>query len=203
MMKTKKEIRERIEARSRGETVGKKPRNLILFFGPSAVGKTTLAEEYAVEKYDEVAFEKNGKEKWWDTYAGESVVLCDEWRKEMTGDMPTFNNMTNAGPYSGEIKGGTVLVVAKEMLFTTNRHPMDIFGTKWSDPCYRAVARRFAEVRWWNDELTLTVLKNPGPPDDTVEWSDANHEWKRFWEWKNETNAGDAWSGIEGYFTLQ
>ena len=79
-------------------------------------------------------------------------------------------------------------------------------GYRWKrdkdEPChylndgrFRAVARCFAEVHWWNDRGRLTVLKNPGPEEDTDEWREAEEKWKEFWAWKyRPIREGDSWT---------
>lgn len=115
----------------------------------------------------------------------EEVVLIDEWRKELTGDMSTFNNVTNSGPKLVETKGGMIQLNAKVMIFTSNWHPMDIFKTEWKNGSYRAVMRRFKEVHWWNDKEELTILHNPGlrPTDENLlhDWVQNTEKWTHFW----------------------
>ncbi|AXH74830.1 MAG: putative viral replication protein [Cressdnaviricota sp.] len=206
-------IRARIIARDAGLAfVGEEPRELILYFGPSAVGKTTDAKDYAVRRFNRRAFGKNGKTKWWDGYSAEECVLVDEWRKDLTGDLETFNDMTNGSAYTAETKGGHVSIIAQCMLFTSNRHPTHIFDTSWDEACYRALARRFSEVHWWNDEGEEQVLLNPGREPPLTDqaghqmWSERSFVWKKFWTWKNrladESDVVDLANPI-GYFSLE
>ena len=53
----------------------------------------------------------------------------------------------------------------------------DGLSSSGTDARYRAVARRFAKVMWWNDAKELVVLKNPGEQRDTQEWEDARVAW--------------------------
>ena len=183
------------ELKAQGKKYGLKPRELILYFGPSAVGKTTNAFIDAIERFpDHVAYKKQGKTKWWDYYDNERAVVCDEWQRELTGSIESFNDLTNEGIYMGEAKGGQVQIVAEVMYFTTNRHPRDIFNTRWDDGVYRAMVRRFAKVYWWNDACELTELKNPGEKpvflgeegEDprSIEWKTMNDAWVHFWKGK-------------------
>ena len=53
------------------------------------------------------------------------------------------------------------------------------------------MARRHAEVHWWNDEGNYIVLENPGPEpmteDEEVleEWKKKNDDWVSFWKGRN------------------
>ena len=204
-------VRQRIADRRAGIKVDVLPRNLILLFGPSAVGKTTMAIDYSVEKYDQMPYKKQGDSIWWCSYEGQKAVLIDEWRRDFVkGQLQGFNDVTNRGPYRGEVKGGQTTVIAEEMIFTSNRHPADIYNTTWRDASYRAMARRFAQVCWWNDDKECTQLFNPGEKPETEDeeeleaWAEANTAWVRFWTWKTRSSeAGDTFDpNVDNYFTL-
>lgn len=168
------------------EITGQLPRELVLYFGPTAVGKTTKAKMDCVRKYTEMPFLKQGGTKWWDGYNAQMGVLVDEWRKDMAC-MEEFNNITNAGPSSIEIKGGTNILVCKSIWFTTNRHPMDIFETVKIDGRYQALARRFTQVKWWKSKDELLVLNNPGvrPQNPSEEWLEGQRKWSHFWNFRD------------------
>lgn len=221
--------KEQIERKRRGESFGQEPRKLVLLFGPSAVGKTTHAKMACVEEADELPYMKQGTSNWWCHYKGHKNVIVDEWQIKLTGNLETFNDMTNKGMYMAQRKGGQVILMAEAMYFTSNRHPMDIFKTRWNDPRYRAMTRRFAEVHWWNDDKELVILKNPGAePESCVcmrggehdeslsreeriaecnlekfkDWNDANVKWVHFWRRMDRpVQEGDSVDGEEEYFT--
>lgn len=204
-------VRQRIADKKAGIKVDVLPRHLVLLFGPSAVGKTTMAVDYAVEKYNKMPYKKQGDKEWWCSYAGQQVILVDEWRRNFVkGQLQGFNDVSNRGPYRGEVKGGQTTVIAEEMIFTSNRHPADIYNTTWRDASYRAMARRFAQVLWWDDDKECTQLFNPGEKPETEDeeeleaWAEANTAWVRFWTWKTRSSeAGDTFDpNVDNYFTL-
>ena len=194
------------------EFTGQEQRKCILYFGPTAVGKTTKVKMEVMGRMKLRLYEKQSNNKWWDGYDGELHVLMDEFKGAAYGPIEDFNRITNKGVTTVETKGSTALLVADAMYFTTNRHPCHWWKRDKEEPChylndgrFRAVARRFAEVHWWNDKNELTVLKNPGPEKDTDEWREAEEKWKEFWVWKyRPIREGDSWTpdDEENYFTL-
>lgn len=165
---------------------GQQQRELVLLFGPTAVGKTTHVKKEVAGRFDEMPFEKEGNTKWFDGYNGENHILFDEMRKEAFGGrLEGFNAMTNKGVTQVEVKGGTVVLECDYMWFTSNWHPTDVWGVKPENAAYRAFVRRFAEVHWWNDAKNKMVLKNPGAQKDTDEWREANKNWWSFWTGRN------------------
>lgn len=203
-----KEVWAKMEAGE--EFVGQQQRHLELYFGPTAVGKTTRVKAKVAGQFDADLFEMNCATKWWDGYEGEYHVLMDEFQGDRFGSPEDFNRITNKGVIQVEKKGDSVNLVAEAMYFTSNRHPCHWWKKGdghlcWKDARYRAVARRFATVYWWNDAKELVVLQNPGPEKDTEEWKAANAKWKRFWEWKERPiEAGDSYVPTDesDYFTL-
>ena len=204
-------VLQRIADKKAGIKVDVLPRHLVLLFGPSAVGKTTMAIDYVAEKYGKMPYKKQGDKEWWCSYDGQDAVLIDEWRRDFVkGQLQGFNDVSNRGPYRGEVKGGQTTVIAKEMIFTSNRHPADIYNTTWRDASYRAMARRFAQVLWWDDDKECTQLFNPGEKPETEDeeeleaWAEANTAWVRFWTWKTRSSeAGDTFDpNVDNYFTL-
>ena len=199
------------EKEDAGEAMtGQRQRNLELYFGPTAAGKTTKVKVQVMGRLKERMFEKDCSNKWWDGYNQQKHVLMDEFRGSSFGTPEDFNRITNHGTVKVERKQGTANLVADNLYFTTNRHPSHWWkeGAEymgWKDARYRAIARRFAKVYWWNDAKDLVVLQNPGPEKDTDEWKTANAEWKRFWEWKGRpVQAGDSYipTNDDDYFTL-
>ena len=151
------------------EFTGQEQRKCVLYFGPTAVGKTTKVKMEVMGRLGLRCYEKQSNNKWWDGYDGELHVLMDEFKGAAYGPIEDFNRITNKGVTTVETKGSTALLVADAMYFTTNRHPCHWWMKDKDEPChylndgrFRAVARRFAEVHWWNDKNELTVLKTLG-----------------------------------------
>lgn len=192
---------------------GQQQRHLELYFGPTAVGKTTQIKLEIIGERGERLYTKNCANKWWCGYDKHDVVLMDEFRGDSFGKMEDFNNVTNKGALQVETKGGNTVLLASEMHFASNRHPCHWWkkGSNgyygWNDARFQAVARRFSKVHWWNDENELKILVNPGRTDDGSEgWAERNLEWRKFWTWNNRpVEEGDTVDTANqlGYFTLE
>ena len=203
--------RENYIARKEGrEWTGQEQRKVRLYFGPTAVGKTTEVKMKVMGKYDEDLYEMNCGNKWWDGYNDEKHVLMDEFQGDKWGTPEDFNRITNKGVVRVEVKSESTNLLAEAIYITSNRHPSHWWKKgdghlNWKDARYRAIARRFEKVYWWNDAKELVKLKNPGKEQDTDEWREAYAQWKRFWEWKDRPlEEGDAYipGDDEEYFTL-
>ena len=187
---------------------GQQQRRCVLFFGPTAVGKTTEVKMIAYGEYEEELYEKAGNNKWFEGYNGENHVLFDELRKTaFDGSLETFNSMTNIGCVQVEFKGGSTVLQAEHLYFTSNWHPLDIWGCKPNEGRYRAMCRRFDEVYWWNDNKDLLVLKNPFTHRKANEEDQekAEADWKSFWTGKQiplEEGMTSEPGMVDEYFTF-
>lgn len=186
------------------EMEGQQQRRCVLYLGPTKCGKTSKVKAEVIGRKQMRLFEKKAKGKWWDGYKDELHVLIDEFTGQI--DIDEFKAFTNKGSLQVETKGSSTVLIAEAMYFTSNRHPsewwkknQDEYHT-WSSPDYKAVARRFAEVHWWNDNKQLVVLKNPGPRQFSEEWKKSWAKWQKFWEWRSAPNSVPA--GADNYFTL-
>ncbi|AXH75182.1 MAG: putative viral replication protein [Cressdnaviricota sp.] len=192
-------------------TQGQQQRHLELYFGPTAAGKTTMIKRKIIGDEDKSLYTKNCANKWWCGYDGDQVILMDEFRGDSFGQMEEFNNITNLGALQVEMKGGNTVLLATEMHFASNRHPVHWWKKNatsyfnWDDARYRAVVRRFKVVHWWNESGVYTKLENPGIEKNTDEWRTANAAWKAFWVWNSRpVEEGDMvdTANLPGYFDL-
>jgi len=174
-----------VAAEEAGETFeSQQQMNCKLFFGPTAVGKTTMVKKMTLGK-GLALYTKAGWNKWFEGYEDEKHMLVDEFTTGFcNNEIENFNTMTNIGVNVQEVKGSHVLLHVTHAYFTTNKHPLDIWGTGKNKGTYKAFTRRFAEVYWWNDKHKLMVLKNPGPKEKTEdedEWKEECKKWLSFW----------------------
>lgn len=99
---------------------------VIWFYGPSGSGKSTHAEELAPEAYWVCA--EHGDKIWWDGYDGQDTIIFDDFRPTMMtyGDLLKLTN--NCGRYRLAIKGGSDWLTSKRIIFTSDRHPRDMYA---------------------------------------------------------------------------
>jgi len=102
------------------------------WYGPTGTGKTRRA----VEMYPD-AYIKDPKERWWDGYAGEEVVIIDDFDKyqvALGGDMKRW---CDHYPFMAPVKGGYMKIRPLKVIVTSNYKIEEI----------------------WEDEQTIDPLK--------------------------------------------
>ncbi len=95
----------------------------VWFYGETGAGKSQLA----LEKWP-LAFQKSGN-KWWDGYRGEEVVIMDDLGRE-AGQRLGYHikRWTDKWPApGGEVKGGTVPLLFKTFVVTSQWSIADMF----------------------------------------------------------------------------
>lgn len=97
-----------------------------ILYGDSGTGKTVharrLCEELApADGAHWVSYSEGRGVFWWDGYDRQKVVVLDEYR----GQIPLLmiNRLVDFGGFRGQVKGGTINVVADTFIFTTNYLP--------------------------------------------------------------------------------
>ena len=80
------------------------------------------------------------KNKWWDGYEGEDVVIIEEWSPDDKLSLQNLKEWADKWPFGAERKGGYMIIRPKKIIVTSNYHP--------NDCCERAedsmaLARRF------------------------------------------------------------
>ena len=99
---------------------------LIILWGPPGTGKSHRARTKWPDAY--WLSRGNGQNIWWDSYAGQKVVIIDEFTGWMTKDQ--FCRLVDGTPFMVDTKGGRVPFAAELVVCTSNQDPW----TWWEAP---------------------------------------------------------------------
>jgi len=128
------------------------------FVGPPGCGKSKRARDE-----NPGAYIKDPQERWWDGYAGEDVVIIDDFDKfqvKQGGDMKRWSDRY---PFRAPVKGGYMMMRPSKVIVTSNYRPDEI----WDDQAtVTAISRRFTLVEWPRDVVPLYApcFKSTLPP---------------------------------------
>ena len=93
-----------------------------VYFGESGAGKSKRALEEGGPK----AFwlpRPEGDRPWWDGYDGQEVIVIDDFYGWLKRDF--LYRLIDRYPLNLEVKGGSVPMQAKHVIFTSNKHPKE------------------------------------------------------------------------------
>lgn len=90
-------------------------------YGPSRTGKTRMAMEANPDCY------RKGKNKWWDGYANEDVVLIDDFGGRNVDLIDDLKEWSDRYPFMCEYKGGMMKIRPRKIIVTSNWHPKELF----------------------------------------------------------------------------
>jgi len=133
---------------------------VLVLWGPSGTGKTKRAYELA-SKHQEATglsfYVKNSSNHWWQNYAGERVVIVDEF----CGQSPIGELLKwlDRYPLNVEYKGGACQLQAIKWIFTSNYHPDSWYerGLAEHQAALKRRINRVVEVTDLNAEYELAL----------------------------------------------
>lgn len=114
-------------------------RSCVVYWGPTGTGKSRRAWQEA----GPLAYPKNPRTKWWDSYRGQENVIIDEFRGDI--DIGYLLRWLDRYPILIETKGSGTSVRAKRYWITSNLDPELWYPTVDSDTWY-ALKRRLEIV---------------------------------------------------------
>ena len=107
-----------------------------VLWGPSGTGKS----RFVAARWPD-AFWKAPESKWWDGYSGQETVVLDDF-KDYAMPLVELQRLLDWYPLWVEVKGGSVPMMAKRYVLTSNTSPDDWYLR--ADP-HRTVRRRISD----------------------------------------------------------
>ena len=107
-----------------------------VLWGPTGTGKS----RFAAEQWPD-AFWKAPDDKWWDGYNGQETVIIDDF-KDYGMKLLDMQRLLDRYPLWVEVKGGSVPMLAKRYVLTSNTHPDEWYAK--ADPG-KTLMRRIKE----------------------------------------------------------
>lgn len=123
------------------------------WYGPTGTGKSRTA-------YEEFpgAFRKDPKERWWDGYTGQDVVIIDDFDKFQVSQGGDMKRWLDHYPFQAAVKGGYMEIRPKKVVITSNYHPSEI----WDDSqTLEPILRRVKLVSFGPEPSKFHPLFNP------------------------------------------
>lgn len=110
-----------------------------VFYGESGAGKSRACAELAPEAY----YKTHGE--WWDNYTGQEAVILDDFYGWLRLD--EFLRVGDRYPLQVPVKGGFVEFIAKRLLITSNKEPLEWYSKdKLSGHLKEAFLRRLDKI---------------------------------------------------------
>jgi len=113
-----------------------KPRSnflkLVVVVGPTGTGKS----KFAMDQYPGAYWKQ--RSNWWDGYAGQQVVVLDEYYGWLPFDL--LLRLCDRYPLLLELKGGQVQCVATTVVITSNLSPADWYQKGYKPALYRRIS---------------------------------------------------------------
>ncbi|QGM49342.1 replication-associated protein [Elk circovirus Banff/2019] len=122
--------------------------------GPPGSGKSRWAAEFA----DKTAtYWKPSRNKWWDGYNGQEVVVLDDYYGWLPFD--DLLRLCDRYPLTVETKGGTVPFLARSILITSNKEPQEWYSSD-AVPVVEALYRRITTLRFWKTHMRPSTAED-------------------------------------------
>jgi hypothetical protein len=113
----------------------------VWLYGPAGTGKSRWARSHTEIRN---IFSKQ-RNKWWDGYREQKIVLIDDWDKEVLGLTKMMCNWADRYPFTGETKGSAKTIAPGTFFFiVTSNYSID---ESFADVDRGPMKRRFTEIQ--------------------------------------------------------
>lgn len=129
---------------------------VLVLYGGTGFGKSHWCMEEHPNAFWKARPSSKNTNIWWDGYTGQDTIILDEFYGWLPFDLVL--RLCDQHPLMGEIKGGTVWLVPKTIIFTSNTHPEGW----WKVGTYSSFTRRVTKWMHW------TAYKTYYETDDYV-----------------------------------
>lgn len=129
------------------------PCHILWLTGPSGSGKS----RFAFENHPDAYYKSSGK--WWDGYAGQDVVVFDDFRADWC-TYSTLLRWADRYPCLVETKGSTAPLLAKLIIITSVQTPEETFPKRYD----RQLERRIKEVKHFTPNIVLKKIDGKWVP---------------------------------------
>lgn len=128
------------------------------YHGPTGTGKSRLAWEQHPDAYS-----KDPHTKWWDGYAGENVIIIDDYRPSKELPFNQLLRLADRYPLNVECKGGWINFAPTLIVITTPKDPIATFESlDWIGPeALDQLQRRITLVKDFSAHSALASGFNP------------------------------------------
>lgn len=126
------------------------------FHGPTGSGKSRLA--YEIGNLSTGCYSKMPRNKWWDGYSHEDVVIVDDYRK----DLCTFHELlalTDRYPYQVEMKGSSIQFRSKIIIFTSPLPPKEMWDGRTEEDIGQLMRRVDQVLKFPLNPIDLMVAE--------------------------------------------
>lgn len=156
------------------------PVKVSLLYGVTGAGKTRAAMGLPN------VFKKDGSDMWFDGYAGEEVLLIDDFAGSRSRITLSFMlNLMDQYPVRLPVKGSFTRLQANHIVVTSNIHPRLWYDYSNREEHYKALKRRFTEVVYYppscvdQTQNTMYFVDMDSFFDDWAEGCDESSRFKR------------------------
>lgn len=150
---------DRVIQRTRSDPVRRFKTRCVIWWGDAGTGKTYRVKQWVEQElkmdWNEHVYcpmvAGDGKQTWWDGYAGQHIVFFDEFAPKCM-PISLFKNLAgNDTPVKVQTKGGSVQFRALWLVLCSNGNPRTWWGMDKpeNDHEKKAVARRVTECKWF------------------------------------------------------